>query len=92
MQRVCAIAARLLTSGKMNMWTWTHSCICAADEVFEGDATIVTVPLGVLKARAVKFIPSLPPWKAEAIQQLGFGTLNKVLCLLRHNCAWATSN
>jgi hypothetical protein len=51
---------------------------CWTDEVFEGDAAIVTVPLGVLKAGIIKFVPPLPPWKAEAIRELGFGTLNKV--------------
>jgi hypothetical protein len=49
-----------------------------AGEVFEGKAAIVTVPLGVLKAGAIRFEPALPPWKREAIGLLGFGDLNKV--------------
>ena len=43
---------------------------------------IVTVPLGVLKAGAVRFVPPLPDWKRAAVDKLGFGDLNKVLLLL----------
>lgn len=51
----------------------------SAGEKFEGDAVVVTVPLGCLKANQIEFMPKLPTWKADAIQKLGFGTLNKVL-------------
>ncbi|XP_023318975.1 lysine-specific histone demethylase 1A isoform X3 [Trichogramma pretiosum] len=47
------------------------------------DAVLVTLPLGVLKAEhpqsKVTFTPPLPDWKAQAIQRLGFGNLNKVV-------------
>uniref|UniRef100_A0A5B7ARR0 SWIRM domain-containing protein n=1 Tax=Davidia involucrata TaxID=16924 RepID=A0A5B7ARR0_DAVIN len=46
---------------------------------FSGDAVLVTVPLGCLKAEAIKFSPPLPQWKHLSIQQLGFGVLNKVV-------------
>jgi lysine-specific histone demethylase 1 len=57
--------------------------------VYEADYAVVTLPLGVLKERYlialctlihsdVKFTPSLPEWKTNAIQRLGFGLLNKV--------------
>lgn len=50
--------------------------------VHKADAVLVTLPLGVLKASAppsaVAFNPPLPDWKAQAIQRLGFGNLNKV--------------
>ncbi|KAJ7517154.1 hypothetical protein O6H91_21G012200 [Diphasiastrum complanatum] len=46
---------------------------------FVGDAVLVTVPLGCLKADTIKFLPSLPLWKSESIKRLGFGTLNKVV-------------
>ena len=49
---------------------------CAS--IFRGDAVIVTVPLGVLKAQAISFHPPLPEWKTQAINNLGFGLLNKV--------------
>lgn len=46
--------------------------------IFRGDAVIVSVPLGVLKAQALSFHPPLPEWKTQAINNLGFGLLNKV--------------
>jgi hypothetical protein len=38
---------------------------------------LVTVSLGVLKAGNIKFTPSLPDWKQEVIDGMGFGLLNK---------------
>jgi CRP-like cAMP-binding protein len=46
--------------------------------VFEADKVLVTLPLGVLKAGAVDFVPPLPEAKRSAIARLGFGTLNKI--------------
>ncbi|CAM0943263.1 unnamed protein product [Alopecurus aequalis] len=46
---------------------------------FVGDAVLITVPLGCLKANAVKFSPSLPDWKMSSIDRLGFGLLNKIV-------------
>lgn len=39
---------------------------------------LITVPLGCLKKRSIDFIPPLPTWKLEAIDQMGIGLLNKV--------------
>ncbi|KAI9830760.1 MAG: hypothetical protein M1826_004392, partial [Phylliscum demangeonii] len=52
---------------------------CENGEVFEADAVVVTVPLGVLKAGSVLFDPPLPARKLGPIERLGFGTLNKVV-------------
>ncbi|KAM3710768.1 hypothetical protein ACJW31_01G056100 [Castanea mollissima] len=46
---------------------------------FLGDAVLITVPLGCLKADTLKFSPPLPQWKHSSIQRLGFGVLNKVV-------------
>jgi hypothetical protein len=46
---------------------------------FLGDAVLITVPLGCLKAETIKFSPPLPQWKRSSIQRLGFGVLNKVV-------------
>jgi monoamine oxidase len=48
---------------------------------FEADSVIVTLPLGVLKAGSVRFVPDLPRAYRDAIGALGMGTLNK--CYLR---------
>ena len=45
---------------------------------YSAKAVLVTVPLGVLKAGEIKFQPSLPMAKSNAISKLGFGCLNKV--------------
>ena len=42
------------------------------------DAVVVTVPLGVLKATAITFDPPLPRAKAQSIERLGMGLLDKV--------------
>lgn len=47
----------------------------------QGDACIVTVPLGCLKAGDVSFDPPLPNFKKRAIEELGFGTLDKTILL-----------
>ncbi|XP_006661993.1 lysine-specific histone demethylase 1 homolog 3 [Oryza brachyantha] len=46
---------------------------------FVGDAVLITVPLGCLKAQTIKFSPSLPDWKLSSIDRLGFGILNKIV-------------
>lgn len=40
---------------------------------------LVTVSLGVLKARSILFTPSLPRWKQNSIDKMGFGIMNKCI-------------
>lgn len=47
--------------------------------ISEADFVLVTVPLGVLKAGSIQFIPSLPTNKTEAIQKVGMNCVNKFL-------------
>ena len=42
------------------------------------DAVIVTVPLGVLKKKAITFEPALPVLKQAAIERMGMGTFDKL--------------
>jgi Flavin containing amine oxidoreductase len=59
-------------------------------DAFRAKYALVTIPLGVLKKGSVEFAPPLPKRKQEAIEHLGFGTLNKVgTLLLRHVHAFA---
>ncbi|XP_053306604.1 peroxisomal N(1)-acetyl-spermine/spermidine oxidase-like [Spea bombifrons] len=53
---------------------------CEDGDTFVADHVIVTVPLGFLKERSSSFFsPSLSPEKVQSIQQMGFGTVNKIL-------------
>ncbi|XP_027368477.1 polyamine oxidase 5-like [Abrus precatorius] len=45
---------------------------------FVADAAIITVPIGVLKANLIEFIPKLPDWKVDAIRDVGMGNENKI--------------
>jgi monoamine oxidase len=55
----------------------------AQGEVLEASLVLVTLPLGVLKAGAVEFVPPLPEWKAGVVGRMGFGDLNKVVLQVR---------
>ena len=65
--------------------TRTEKCL-SAGEKFAADIVLVTAPLGCLKAGQIDFAPKLPAWKTEAIQKLGFGTLNKVILAILQTC------
>lgn len=43
------------------------------DEVFEADRALITLPLGVLQAGSIRFVPELPPDKRAAINGLRMG-------------------
>lgn len=55
--------------------------------ITEADYVLVTVPLGVLKANTIQFIPSLPTSKQNAIQKVGMNCVNKFL-LTWDNAFW----
>lgn len=51
-------------------------------QLYKADHVIVTVSLGVLKAKHESlFIPSLPDYKIETIKSLGFGSVAKIYVL-----------
>ncbi len=50
----------------------------ANDKSIIADMAIVTLPLGMLKNRIVKFFPELPLRKTDAINKISLGTMNKV--------------
>ncbi|CAJ2628556.1 unnamed protein product [Trifolium pratense] len=58
--------------------------IIAGDQVFQADFALCTVPLGVLKKKAISFQPELPARKLESIERMGFGLLNKVAMVFPH--------
>ncbi|CAI0375887.1 unnamed protein product [Linum tenue] len=55
--------------------------VLVGEQKFEADMVLCTVPLGVLKRKAIEFYPELPARKLAAIERLGFGLLNKVAML-----------
>ncbi len=51
---------------------------------YRADRVICTVPLGVLKSGTIRFEPGLSESKREAIDRIGWGTINKVGLLFDH--------
>lgn len=56
----------------------TVQIICDTNEVFFCDHLICTIPLGVLKESPKLFEPPLPDYKRESINNLLFGTVDKI--------------
>ncbi len=54
------------------------SVVSSDGEVLQADRVVVTVPLGVLKARGIRFDPELPSEHLAAIDAMGMGVLDKV--------------
>lgn len=53
--------------------------VCEDGHSIEADKIVFAAPLGVLKEQSIRFEPSLPQWKRDAIRRMGFGLLNKVI-------------
>lgn len=51
----------------------------AGEAVFTAPQVIITLPVGVLKANVVEFVPPLPAEKLAALQNIGMGVLNKLV-------------
>ncbi|ENX35667.1 hypothetical protein F889_00742 [Acinetobacter colistiniresistens] len=54
-------------------------------EYFSASQVIVTVPLGVLKKQRLQFFPDLSQEKKQVINNLGFGTFNKLFVSFDQN-------
>jgi len=48
-------------------------------EEIKAKTVLVTASLGVLKAGTIDFVPTMPEWKQEVINEMGFGTVNKCI-------------
>ncbi len=83
-----ASGATLLTETVVRVIRWSPGQVEVTatrhgkTETFHGDAAIITLPLGVLKSRDVRFEPSLPAHE-EAIAGLEFGNVVKMTLLFR---------
>mmetsp|Transcript_7212 Transcript_7212/g.16402 ORF Transcript_7212/g.16402 Transcript_7212/m.16402 type:complete len:391 (+) Transcript_7212:256-1428(+) len=49
------------------------------DKAVKAKTVLVTASLGVLKAGTIGFVPSLPDYKQESIDKMGFGVVNKCM-------------
>jgi monoamine oxidase len=52
--------------------------ICADGSVYEAGQVVITLPVGVLQARGVRFVPDLPPARWNAIDSLGISDVVKL--------------
>jgi len=68
-------------------YTNTKIKITHNETITEADYVLITVPLGVLKANTIQFVPALPPPKQIAIQKIGMNCVNKFL-LTWSNAFW----
>jgi len=57
--------------------------VMTVGKTIDASHAIVTVPLGVLKARTIKFSPELPKSKQIAIERLGVGFFEKVVMVFK---------
>ncbi|CAE7235335.1 PAO4 [Symbiodinium natans] len=55
--------------------------VSTATTQYTGDAVIVAVPLGVLQANKVAFVPALPSSYTDAIARMQFGVVNKAVAV-----------
>jgi monoamine oxidase len=53
----------------------------ADGKAFSAKYVIITVPIGVLQSNSIQFTPSLPSAQQTAIQNLGYGAMNKIFLL-----------
>ncbi|UJR11112.1 hypothetical protein I4U23_015294 [Adineta vaga] len=60
-------------------------------QIYRADYVLLTVPLGVLKSKGIEFYPTLPQWKLNAIDRIGFGHYEKIY-LLWDQPWWNTTN
>ncbi len=60
-------------------------------QIYRANFVLLTVPLGVLKARQIEFSPPLPEWKQNVIDRLGFGILDKAV-LVWDNAWWNSTD
>lgn len=58
--------------------TGPHVTVETSDGTLKTDRVVVTVPLGVLQAGKIKFLPALPNDKQMAIGRMGMGVINKI--------------
>jgi monoamine oxidase len=62
-------------------WKRGRVTVLAGQSSFEAEHGVITLPLGVLQERSVRFDPELPAWKERAIAALATGPVVKIALL-----------
>lgn len=69
---------RTITDEPSTLYDGTVQIVCETNEVFHAESVICTIPLGVLKDSPKLFEPALPEYKLESINNLLYGTVDKI--------------
>lgn len=83
---VVEVSAEICIVSSAGVEVHARSTQTGCSSIFRADAVVLSVPLGVLKANVMTFHPPLPEWKTQAINNLGFGLLNKVGVVSARSC------
>ena len=59
--------------------------VFANDKAYIADVVVISVSLGVLQKNLIEFIPDLPVQKKEAINNISWGSVNKVIFKFPYN-------
>ncbi len=60
-------------------WSESGVAVQAGDRHYEASNALVTVSVGVLRAKRINFEPALPAWKQDAIDHLQMGNMQKII-------------
>jgi monoamine oxidase len=60
-------------------WKKNVQVTVAGGTVYEGDAAVITIPVGVLKSHRIRFTPTLPATKVDALAKLTMGPVTKMI-------------
>jgi monoamine oxidase len=91
-ERLRKAAGKIILGADVRTVSWhaghvaVEAIIGEDSEIFQGNAAIVTLALGVLKMREIRFEPSLPD-KDRAIAELEIGHVSKFIFRFRQ-CFW----
>lgn len=81
--RTLARGLRVELNSEVRLLRWRRGRVEAQcdSRSYEAERAVITLPLGVLQARAVRFDPPLPRWKQAAIDALAMGPVIKIVLL-----------
>lgn len=78
----------IICGAEVTQLDWRNGAVkamSAQGDVYEGDKCLVTIPLGRLQQKAVRFDPDIPQL-AQAVNHIGFGEVIKVMIEFKERC------